>query len=75
MPFELLAVANARELVPLAAEQKEAAELAAMRLEEDRLEALDLALLLKPRVIFENFAEYLDGLTLTASHRKPKADE
>src|SRR5690242_8799484 len=40
-PLELLAAANARELVLVTAQQEKAPELPAVRLEDNRLEALD----------------------------------
>ena len=55
--------------------RKKLSEFPAVRLEKNRLEAFDLALLLQPRVIFENLVEYLDGLPLTARHRGPETDE
>ena len=44
-PLELLAAANAREFVLVAAQQEKAVKLPAVRLEENRLEALDLTIL------------------------------
>jgi hypothetical protein len=62
--LELGTAADARKLVLVAAQQEEPAELAAVRLEQDRLDALDLALLLQPRVILEDLVEHLGGLPL-----------
>jgi len=74
-PLELFTAANAREFVLVAAEQEKPAKFPAVRLEENRLEALDFTGLLKPRIILECFVEDLDGLSLTASDRKTEADE
>jgi len=46
-----------------------------MRLKEDRLEAFDLALLLKARVVLEDLAEPLDRLPFAAPHGSPETDE
>jgi protein-S-isoprenylcysteine O-methyltransferase Ste14 len=74
-PLELLAAANARELVLVTAQQEEAIQFPSVRLEESRLEALDLTLLLQTGVILEGFVEHLDGLSLAASHGSPETDK
>jgi hypothetical protein len=66
VPLELVASANACQLVLVSAQQDEAAEFPAVRLKEDRLEALDLALLLEARVVLENRAESLARLPFAA---------
>ena len=53
VPLELVASANACQFVPVSAQQDEAAEFPAVRLKEDRLEALNLALLLETRVVLK----------------------
>jgi len=75
LPLELLAAADARELVLVTAHQEKAPELSAVRLEDNRLETFDLTFLLQPGIVFESFAECLDGLSLTASYRSPETDE
>ena len=74
-PLELLAAANARELVLVTAQQEKATEFPAVRLEDNRLEALDLTFLLKTGIVLECFVEHLDGLSLTASYGSPETDE
>src|SRR6185312_220974 len=74
-PLELLAAAKARELVLVTAQQEKAPELPAVRLEDNRLEALDLTFLLEPGIVLERFVEHLDGLSLTASYGSPETDE
>jgi hypothetical protein len=61
-PLELLAAANARELVLVTAQQEKATEFPAVRFEDNRLEALDLTFLLQPGIVLESFVEHLDGL-------------
>jgi hypothetical protein len=46
-----------------------------VRLEDNRLEALDLTFLLQPGIVLESFVEHLDGLSLTASYGSPETDE
>ena len=74
-PLDFLAAANAREFVLVTAQQEKAVKLPAVRLEENRLEALDIALLLEPGIIFESFVEHLGGLSFTASHGNAETDE
>ena len=74
-PLELLAAAKARELVLVAAQQEKATKFPAVRLEDNRLEALDLTFLLEPGIVLERFVEHLDGLSLTASYGSPETDE
>jgi hypothetical protein len=59
-PLELLAAANARELVLVTAQQEKATEFSAVRLEDNRLEALDLTFLLQPGIVLERFVEHLE---------------
>jgi hypothetical protein len=68
VPLELVAGANACQLVLVSAEEDEAAEFPAVRLKEDRLEAFDLALLLEARVVLEDLVEPLDRLSFAAPH-------
>src|SRR5690349_5044950 len=74
-PLELLAASKARELILVATQQEKAPELPAVRLEDNRLEALDLTFLLQPGIVLESFVEHLDGLSLTASYGSPETDE
>ena len=72
---ELVAHAKRGELLRIAADENEAAQVTAVRLEEDRLEALDLAVLLERRVLRDRLVEELDRLALTAAHGVAEADE
>src|SRR5262249_62435647 len=75
MPLELVAGANACQLVLVSAEEDEAAKFPAVRLQEDRLEAFDLALLLQAGVVLENLAETLDRLLFAGPPRGPPTHE
>src|SRR5207244_632972 len=74
-PVEVVAPPHPPEPLAVAAEEDEPAEVAAVRLEQDRLEALDLAPLLQPRVVLHRLVEHLDRLLLAAAGRDAEADE
>ena len=65
---ELLAHAQRGEPLGVAADENEAVEIAAVRLEEHGLEALDRPLLLEPRVVAEDLVEEVS----TASVSRPR---
>src|SRR5439155_10836866 len=71
----VVAPAHLSELVALAAKQEEAAEVAAVWLEEDRVPALDLALLLQPAPQLGCLLEHLPRLLLAAANWPAESDE
>ena len=72
---ELIARPQPVERVLLALEEQEAPQVAAVRLQDDRLEALDLPSLLQLGVVLGHLAEELQGLLLAPARRCPPADE
>src|ERR671919_1709113 len=72
---ELVAHAQLGQLLGVPANEEEPAEVASVRLEEDRLEALDLAFLLQTGVPPDRLVEELDRLILPAAYRIAEADE
>ena len=72
MPLELVACADAHQLVLGSAQEDGAAEFPAVRLKENRLEALDLAFLLETGVVLEDRVEPLDRLPFAPRTGAPK---
>ena len=72
---ELLAHAERGELLGIAPDQDESGEVPAVRLEEDRLEALNDALLLQAGVVAEGLAEELRRLGLASANDLAPPDE
>src|SRR5205085_3763242 len=72
---QVFAVAQTADLLLAAADEEEPAEIAAVRLEEGRLPAIDLARLLQPSPELDRLAEYLGSLLLTPPNRPAEADE
>ena len=72
MPLELVACADAHQLVLGSAQEDGAAEFPAVRLKENRLEALDLAFLLETGVVLEDLVEPLDRLPFAPRTGAPK---
>ena len=74
-PSASASVVNLVRFVLVTAHQEKAPELSAVRLEDNRLEALDLTFLLQPGIVFESFVERFDSLSFTASYGSPETDE
>lgn len=72
---EALLGTEAHELLSGSADQEEALQLAPVGVEEDRLEALDLARFAELVVERQRLAELFDGLELTCAGGAAKADE
>src|SRR5919106_3105198 len=72
---ELVAHAQLGQLLGVPANEEEPAEVTAVRLEEDGLEALDLAFLLQAGVPPDRLVEELDGLALSPAYGVAEADE
>ena len=73
--LELLVDAQHRELLRVTAQEEEALEVASVRLEEDRLEALDRAVRLQPAEVLHRRVERLDRFGLAAAYDLAPADE
>src|SRR5262245_2578245 len=73
--LEVGAALDLVELLTVAADQDEPREVTAVRRQEPRLEALDLAVLLQLRVVLERLGEDLEGLRLAAAHDLAPSEE
>jgi hypothetical protein len=74
-PLELRAALNLVELLALPTQQDETGEVAAMRRQKPRLDALDLPVLLELRVVLDGLVEDLDRLALAAPDDLAPSDE
>ena len=72
---ELLAHTKRREFVSVSPNQDKAGEVASVRLQEARFEALDHALVLQPRVPAEGFLKQLRRLLLASTNDVIPTDE
>jgi hypothetical protein len=72
---ELVVATDLVELVVAPAQEGEAVQVAAVRVEEHDLEVLDSAVLLKAALVLDALAEDLEALSLAAPNRCTPADE
>jgi hypothetical protein len=75
LALELVVVVEGVHLLRAAADQNKAGEIAAVRVEQARLEALDAAILLQLAVVPDALVEDLDGTLLAPTHHLAPADE